>query len=214
MPPKNSTVGSMSKRKSHPKSGSNKSPSKRIRGPVRAPSAMVRDPNYQCRVDIYDELRAKCAKDTAACKGILPDGTLLTYSDCEKYGATAADLLNNFPTDKEHNQRLKTMLKEGRNSGDESKKEWDLSAAKKCLTQMWYGSEEGKARLEACPAPKRSSRKPKSGPGAPKRQKSGPGARSVAKMPVPAKKKSINKGSGKPGKPGKPAKPHSLLGLF
>lgn len=134
----------------------------RVQGPVQS-RRLGRDPNYQCRVDIYDELRAKCAKDTANCRAVASDGSPLSYTDCERQGATAADLLNKFPTDKESNQRLKALLKEGRDSGDPTKKDWDLSAAKRCLTQMWYGTEDGRARLDACPPPKRSSRvKPKS----------------------------------------------------
>lgn len=124
---------------------------------------MLRDPNYQRRVDIYDELRRKCATDTANCKGTLPDGTAHSYADCERKGATAADLLNNFPTTAEENQRLKALLKAGKDTGEDSKKEWNLGDAKRCLTQLWYGTEEGRMRLEAVAPPKRSSKaKPKS----------------------------------------------------
>lgn len=133
--------------------------------PARVQSARTRDPNYQCRVDIYDDLRAKCAKDMVNCKGITKEGTPITYADCERMGATAADLLGNFPTDKEQNLRLKALLRDGKNSGDPDKKDWDIGAAKRCLTQLWYGSDEGRTRLDACPPPKRSSRAlPKSRP--------------------------------------------------
>lgn len=145
--------------------------------PARVQSARTRDPNYQCRVDIYDDLRAKCAKDMANCKGTTKEGAPITYADCERMGATAADLLGNFPTEKEQNLRLKALLRDGKNSGDPDKKDWDIGAAKRCLTQLWYGSDEGRTRLDACPPPKRSSRVV---------PKSRPRSRSGAFAPAPA----------------------------
>lgn len=135
----------------------------KIQAALTASKGVGRDPNYQCRIDIYDELRAKCAADTASCKATGPDGLPMSYTDCERLGATEADLLRNFPVGKENNKRLQLLLRAGRDSGDPAKKDWDLSAAKRCLTQMWYGTEDGRTRLEACPPPKRSSRaKPRS----------------------------------------------------
>lgn len=122
-------------------------------------SAMLVAQNYQRRIEIFDEYRKKCAADPVNCKGILPDGTPHSYADCERKGATAADLLRNFPTSPEDNQRLKALLKAGRDTGEDSKKEWNLSDAKRCLTQLWYGTEEGRRRLEAVAPPRKSTRR-------------------------------------------------------
>lgn len=152
----------------------------RVSVPAIARSMRTRDPNYQCRVDIYDELRAKCNKDRPNCKGILADGSILKYSDCEALGATAADLLENFPVGKEENHRLNTLLKKEKSTGHPNTKDYDLKAAKKCLTRMWYGSED-KARLEACPPPERGSRMKVSSPKKNKRPmaKPKPGPKSI-----------------------------------
>lgn len=205
MPPKKSpTVRSQSS--FNPKTMSMMSPSRRLSKksgsrpaprpqppppppPPPAASKRGRDPNYQCRVDIYDELRKKCAQNTANCKAIAADGiSPLSYSDCERLGATAADLLGNFPTDKEANKRLQLLLRKGRDSGEPDKKDWDLGSAKKCLTQMWYGTEGARARLDACPPPIRSIRA-----GRKQKGKKRPAAAAAAANAGPVHRKSQSK---------------------
>lgn len=129
---------------------------------ARAAARLVRDPNFECRTGIYDQLRMKCAANTASCKGTRDDGTMHSYSDCEKYGSTAANLLTKFPTSPEDNKSLKEMLRAEKNSGDPAKSQYDLGMAKKCLTQLWYTPEQGQAELMKCAPPKRSSKKPAS----------------------------------------------------
>lgn len=132
------------------------SPSTKV---ARLASRMLRDPNFDCRTGIYDQLREKCAANTAACKGVRDDGMAHSYADCEKFGASSANLLTNFPTTSEDNKRLQEKLRAEKNSGDPSKAQYDLGKAKRCLTQLWWTPEQGKARLEVCAPPKRISHK-------------------------------------------------------
>lgn len=133
------------------------------------------------------------------CKGVKDDGTAHSYADCDKFGATAANLLTSFPTTPEDNKRLKEMLRAEKNSGDPTKAQYDLGMAKRCLTQLWYTPEQGKARLELCAPPKKSSKKKSAS--VPPRNNATRSKISVVTVPKSNAKRSVKATSIEPAKP-------------